>query len=249
MSVSTVSSQNSETRPSPFAAPEVCSHDATCFLPEGASYRVHADELYCRNDADLSGICWMTGDAQGLVGSGCFVSPLGLMPLLAILMSPVVSLVTLGILNRFTSWGLGLSVIVIAAGAGLFTHAVLNSMRKNFRLHYGVSEAARKARGRETASRWISRFWTGACVAVALRLSGVGSGTAPDLSVIMLRLLGLLAAWGGIALVIHAVLRPRFFRPHIERRPDDVFCVKGLTPEFLHAVSRAATGHPAEQRW
>ena len=252
MSVSTAQSGSSvtaATAASPFAAPQSVSHDGTSFLPDGAAYRVHGDQLYCRNDTDLSDICWMTGDVTGLVGSRCFVSPLGVMPLLAILISPVVSLATLAILNWFTSWKPGLSVITIAAGAGLFTHGVLNSLRKNFRLHYGVSEAARKARIRETASRWGSRLWTAACVIMVLRiLSVLDSNSAAD-STAMMWFAGCLIVWGVGVTVIHLVLRPRFFRVHIERRPDDVFCVKGLSPEFLHAVNRSAAGQSVEQRW
>lgn len=249
MSVSAAQPESSTTRPSPFATPQSVSHDGTSFLPEGAAYRVHGDQLYCRDDTDLSGICWMTGDVTGLVGARCFVSPLGVMPLVAILVSPAVSLATLAILRWLTSWQLGLSVIVIAAGAGLFTHGVLRSLRKNFRLHYGVSEAARKARMRETASRWGNLLWTAVCVVVAVQtLFVLNSNPVAESTTVML-FLGGIVAWVVGAVAIHLLLRPRFFRPHIERRPDGVFCVKGLTPEFLHAVNRLATGRPVEQRW
>lgn len=254
--VRSVSSSVREPAASPYAAPESDPQESSRFLPEGVSYRVVADVLYCRNNADLSNVCWMTGNVRDLARARCLIWPLGIMPLLALIASPVLSLIVLWTLARLPGTPFAaspISALVISAGAGMFIYSLLNSLKKNFRLHYGQSAAAVRSERREVASRWLSRGWTAMCIAGLLLHPSRDflQLNASQQALLSVNLLLCVIVWGSGALAIHMTLRPRFFRPQVEHVQEGVFRLQGLTPEFLHSVSRisqpsAGTSAPSE---
>lgn len=242
MSVNIVKSGEAlSSAPSPFAAPMAATHDETRFLSVDDSLRVSGHALYCRNDTDLSHICWLTGQREDLVRARCLVMPVGAMGLLAFLLPPFVAF---GV--AWLTFASGLNVhwaggFVAAGVSGCLVFRFLAKRRRSFRLHVGVSANASRRERMELITRWVNRIWFAVAVTGILSLLDGRSrwASSQDIYQANVRLLVVgIIVWAGGSLIIHMMLRPRFFRVDITSLGDDTFAIRGLTPEFLSAAIR-----------
>ena len=200
--------------------------DVGVVLAPTESFRVVEKKLYCRRtEADFSGICWLTGSTEQLIGvhehkghcltrnAGLWVS---LLPITAYIVMDVG-----GIIPKYLVFsGVMVAVMLMHFGTRVFG--------TQYRLIVGESAVTRKKRKRYPLMIGMLIAVIVICLGAVLFLA---SGTIG---------LGLAATLMMVCLVVAAVFRfrlsPRRFSPGVMLMGDDVIVISGLTPEFLQTL-------------
>ncbi len=235
-----MSSLLTEPAANPFAAPAVPELDRSDLRPYEA-FRVVDNQLYCRSTTDLSHTCWLTGETERLVGTQTFRKSAEPRWIFLSLLIPI------GIVLSMMIWVSNATVrtsmiffLVLCTPLALFGVSLLTA--RKFQLAVGLSAKAQRGRDGEIAAKWFNRLFF--VVMVTIGYLSFSNETLPKFGQHATKypsaesIFFLIVFWVAGAAIIHVLMKPKVFRPHVQRHDGGLFVVDGLTPEFLHSLSR-----------
>lgn len=210
----------------PYAAPEIEPISDRSMLPPGTDYRVVDGKLYCKNNVNLSAICWLTGAQSAPHQCRRIRSRVhsGKSPVTTILMLAFAALTLFFWISGVHTWfsrsihAIGMVLLAIQ-GFGGFRPAI-------FSLKLGRSTTA------IAAEKSATRFLLGQIpIHVGFIIWVKDVPTRWPIAIIA-------AAWTAGWLIVAYLWLPKRFRATARKADGEYFVVTNLEPEFLAAVQR-----------